>query len=246
MAKVDWLSVTGASRQQEEMVFYYYSNRSIPVGRFRGRAQWQGDMSHWDGSIQLRDLQVNDSGTYTCEIRLLQHSRIFKNHTVLRVSSTGQRAAAGAQEAEVPGNTVFWPVTVGCGCVAVVLAFLAGLSLRKRSAASMALERTGSDGSKNKAEEALYASVPVAEVPKAEQRAGKKKRAEEIYITMHPSAFRENGVYVELSRGVIPAEWMGMGRQSDGQRAEPCSRPEAALPWAPEGEKEPCRGKSAP
>ncbi|KFU86107.1 Junctional adhesion molecule-like, partial [Chaetura pelagica] len=214
------------------MVFYYYSNRSIPVGRFRGRARWQGDMSRWDGSIQLQHLQGNDSGTYTCEIRLLQHSRIFKNHTVLQVNS-----AAGAQEAEVPGNTVFWPVTMGCGCVAVVLAFLAGLSLRKRSAANMALERSGSDGSKNKAEEALYASVPVAEVPKAEQDAGKKKRAEETYITMRPSALRETGVYVELSRGAIPAEWMGTGRQGSGQRGEPYSRPEAALPWAPEGEK---------
>ncbi|NXG63745.1 JAML protein, partial [Hemiprocne comata] len=218
------------------MVFYYYSNHSIPVGRFRGRVQWQGDTSRWDGSIQLQDLQVNDSGTYTCEIRLLQYSSIFKNHTVLHVSPAGQRAT-GAQEAEVPGNAGFWHVTMGCGCVAIVLAFLAGLCLRKRPAANMALERTGSDGSKNKAEEALYSSVSGAEVPKAEQDAGKKKRPEEIYITMHPSTFRENGVYVELSRRVIPAEWMGKGRQGDGQSEEPYSRPEAALPWAPEGEK---------
>lgn len=76
---------------QEEMVFYYYSNCSIPVGRFRDRVQWQGDISRWDGSIQLQDVQVNDSGTYMCEIRLLQHSSIFKNHTVLHVSPTGQR-----------------------------------------------------------------------------------------------------------------------------------------------------------
>lgn len=31
---------------------------------------------------------------------------------------------------------MLWPVTVGCACVAVVLAFLAGLSLRKRYDAS--------------------------------------------------------------------------------------------------------------
>lgn len=74
-------------------MFYYYSNHSIPVGRFRERVQWQGDISRWDGSIQLRDVQVNDSGTYVCEIRLLQRSSIFKNHTVLHVSPTEQRGA---------------------------------------------------------------------------------------------------------------------------------------------------------
>ncbi|XP_032860701.1 junctional adhesion molecule-like isoform X2 [Tyto alba] len=239
MAKVDWLRTAGAGTQKEEMVFYYYSNHSIPVGRFRDRAQWQGDISRWDGSIQLQDVQVNDSGTYVCEIRLLQRSSIFKNHTVLHVSPTGQRGrgAADAQDSAAPGDSGLWPVTVGCGCVAVVLAFLAGLSLRKRSAANTALERTGNGDSKSKAEEALYSSIPGADVPKAEQDAGKKKRAEETYITMHPSPFRDNGIYVELSKRVIPAEWMGEGRQGDGQSEEPHSRPEAALPWAPEGEK---------
>ncbi|KAK4809559.1 hypothetical protein QYF61_016991 [Mycteria americana] len=281
MAKVDWLHVAGAGTQEEEMVFYYYSNRSIPVGRFRDRAQWQGDVSRWDGSIRLHDVQVNDSGTYVCEIRLLQGSSIFKNHTVLHVSSTGQRGtcpmtaplschpvrphveglqrlrealgppttilpeegrgprrgAAGARDAVAPRDIGLWPVTVGCGCVAVVLAFLAGLCLRKRFAPEAALERTGNGGGKSKAEEALYSSIPGAEVPKAEQDAGKKRRAEETYITMHPSPFRENGVYVELAKRVIPAEWMGEGRQGDGRSEEPCSRPEAALPWAPEGEK---------
>ncbi|XP_074705012.1 junctional adhesion molecule-like [Strix aluco] len=240
MAKVDWMRVAGAGTPEEEMVFYYYSNRSIPVGRFRDRAQWQGDTSRWDGSIQLQDVRVNDSGTYVCEIRLLQRSSIFKNHTVLHVSPTGQRAgrgAAGAQDPAAPGDSGLWPVAVGCGCVAVVLAFLAGLSLRKRSAANTALERTGNGDSKNKAEEALYSSIPGAEVPKAEQGAGKKRRAEETYMTMHPSPFRENGIYVELAKRVIPAEWMGEGRQADGGSEEPCSRPEAAHPWAPEGEK---------
>ncbi|KAM6044902.1 uncharacterized protein LJ206_018754 isoform 2-T2 [Theristicus caerulescens] len=239
MAKVDWLRMAGANTQKEEMVFYYYSNHSIPAGRFRDRAQWQGDISRWDGSIQLRDVQVNDSGTYVCEIRLFQDSNVFKNHTVLHVSPTRQRgrAAAGAQDAAAPEGVGFWPVTAGCGCVAVVLAFLAGFSLRKRSAANTALERSGNGGSKSKAEEALYCSLPGAEVPKAEQDAGKKKRAEETYITMHPTPFRENGVYVELAKRVIPAEWMAEGRQGDGQSEEPCGRPEAALPWAPEGEK---------
>ncbi|NWY53935.1 JAML protein, partial [Chionis minor] len=221
------------------MVFYYYSNHSIPVGRFRDRAQWQGNISHWDGSIQLQDVQVNDSGTYVCEIRLLKCSSIFKNHTVLHVSPTGQRGrgAAHAQDAAGPGDTGFSPVIVGCGCVAVVLAFLAGLCLRKRSAATTALERTGNGSSNNKAEEALYSSIPGAEVPKAEQDAWKKRKAEETYVTMRPSPLQENGVYVELPKRAIPAEWMREGRQGDGRSEEPHSSPEAALPWALEGKK---------
>ncbi|KFP14359.1 Junctional adhesion molecule-like [Egretta garzetta] len=223
------------------MVFYYYSNHSIPVGRFRDRVQWQGDVSRWDGSIQLQNVQVNDSGTYVCEIRLLQCSSIFKNHTVLHISPVERRGrgAAGAQNAAAPGDAGIWPMAAGCGCVAVVLAFLAGLGVRKRSAANAALERTGNGdgGSKNKAEEALYSSVPEAEAPKAEQDAGRKRRAEDTYITMHPSIFRDNSVYVELARRVIPAEWMGEGRQGDGQNKHPCSRPETALPLPPEGEK---------
>ncbi|XP_013806627.2 junctional adhesion molecule-like isoform X1 [Apteryx mantelli] len=243
MVKVDWLHTPGAGKQ-EEMVFYYYSNRSIPVGHFRGRVQWQGDISHWDGSIQLRDIQVNDSGTYVCEIRLEQQSSIFKNHTVLHVSPVAQRAgrgAAGAQDSAAPGNTGFWSMIVGCCCVAVVLSFLAGLGLRKRSAAHTALERTRDGGSKSKAEEGFYSSIPGAGAPKAEQDTGKKSRAEETYITMHPSFFRENGIYVELMRRGIPAEWMEGKRQDGGESKQPDDRPPEEPPCAPGGGNQPCR-----
>ncbi|NWI18535.1 JAML protein, partial [Crypturellus soui] len=205
------------------MVFYYYSNHSIPVGLFRNRVQWQGDISRWDGSILLQDVQVNDTGTYMCEMRLLQHSSIFKNHTVLRVSPRPQRAA-GAREPAALGSTAFWSVVVGCCCVAVVLAFLAGLGLRRRSAANSALERTSDGGNKVKVEEGFYSSIPEAGVPKAEQDPGKKSRAEETYITMHPSFFRENGIYVELTRRVIPAEWMDGKRQEDAESKQPACR----------------------
>ncbi|NXG16608.1 JAML protein, partial [Grallaria varia] len=216
------------------MVFYYYSDHGVPVGRFKNRVQWQGSISHWDGSIQLRDLHVNDSGTYECEIRLVLSSNIYKNHTVLHVSPPVQREG-DVEDAAPLRDSGFWPAVVGCGSVAMVVAFLAGLCVRKRFAANTALEKMGN--SKNKAEEALYCSIPGAEIPKADQDAKKKRKAEDIYITMHPSHCQENGVYVELSKRVIPAEWMAEGRQGDGQSKEPHSRPEETLPWPPDQKK---------
>ncbi|NWW52960.1 JAML protein, partial [Pedionomus torquatus] len=217
------------------MVFYYYRNRSVPVRRFRDRLQWQGDISRWDGSIQLQNVQVNDSGTYVCEIRLKESSSISWDGSIQLQNV--QVNDSGTYDAEAPGDTWFRPEVVGCCCVAIVLAFLAGLCLRKRSAANTALERTGNDGSKSKAEEALYSSVPGVELPKAEQDAGKKRRAEETYVTMRSSPLQENGVYVELAKRVIPAEWMGEGRQGDRQGQEPYSRPDVAHLWAPQGRK---------
>ncbi|GAB0199734.1 sodium channel subunit beta-2 [Grus japonensis] len=114
MAKVDWLRMEGNDTQKEEMVFYYYSNRSTPVGRFKDRVQWQGNIFSCDGSIQLQNVQVNYSGTYVCEIRLLRHSHIFKNHTVLHVSPMVQKGPLHTQksfkmslEAWLPQPTLF-------------------------------------------------------------------------------------------------------------------------------------------
>lgn len=47
-------------------------------------------------------------------------------------------------------------------------------------------------------QEALYSSIPGAEVPKAEQGAGKKKRAEETYITMVRRSCGRHGQGVQL------------------------------------------------
>ncbi|NXU88274.1 JAML protein, partial [Xiphorhynchus elegans] len=224
------------------MVFYYYSDRGVPVGRFKKRVQWQGSLSHWDGSIRLRDLRVNDSGTYECEIRLVLSSNIFRNHTVLHVSPPVQRgrgAPGAAQDSVPPRDSGFWPAVVGCGSVAMVVAFLAGLCVRKRYQHWLWVYGAGQSTSlqPSYAAEALYCSIPGAEIPKAEQDAKKKRRAEDIYITMHPSHCRENGTYVELSKRVIPAEWLEEGRQGDGQSEEPHSRPEEPLPRAPDQEK---------
>ncbi|NWW06473.1 JAML protein, partial [Oreocharis arfaki] len=217
------------------MVFYYYSSRGVPVGRFKNRVQWQGNMSRWDGSILLQDVRVNDSGTYECELRLLQNSSIFKSQTELHVSPAGPTAER-TEDAAPPRDSGFWPAVVGCGCVAVVVAFLAGLCLRKRQPLCLwgcLVPNTPI----HPLQEAIYSSIPGSEVPKAEQEAKKKRRAEDTYITMHPSHCRDNGVYVELAKRAIPSEWMAEGPRGDGQSEEPHSRPEEALLWAPEREK---------
>lgn len=50
----------------------------------------------------------------------------------------------------------------------------------------------------------------------------------------HPSILHENGIYVELARGVIPAEWMAEGRQDGGHSEQPYSQPQQELPHVPE------------
>lgn len=77
-------------------MFFYYSNHGVPVGRFKNRVQWQGNISRWDGSIRLQDVQLHDSGTYECELRLLQNSSVFKSQTVLLVSPAEPRGACPA------------------------------------------------------------------------------------------------------------------------------------------------------
>ncbi|NXD30259.1 JAML protein, partial [Spelaeornis formosus] len=218
------------------MVFFYYSDRGVPAGRFKKRAQWQGNISRWDGSILLQDLRVNDSGTYVCELRLRESSDVFKSRTVLLVSPA-PRAAAGSEDAAPPRDSGFWPAVVGCGCVAVVVAFLAGLCVRKRYRRCLGpLCVWGLQSPPSPSQEAIYSSIPGAEVPKAEQEA-KKKRAEDTYITMHPSRCRENGVYVELAKRAIPSEWMAEGTQGAVQSQELHSRSQEALPRPPEQQK---------
>lgn len=74
-------------------MFFYYSNHGVPAGRFKNRVQWQGNVSRWDGSILLQDLRLNDSGTYECELRLLETGSVFKSRTVLLVSPAAPRGA---------------------------------------------------------------------------------------------------------------------------------------------------------
>lgn len=70
---------------QDEYVLYYYSNLSVPIGRFQNRVQLMGDILCNDGSLLLQDVQEADQGTYTCEIRLKGESQVFKKAVVLHV-----------------------------------------------------------------------------------------------------------------------------------------------------------------
>ncbi|XP_012325829.1 junctional adhesion molecule-like isoform X1 [Aotus nancymaae] len=84
MIKVDWMLSSG-EHAKDEYVLYYYSNLSVPTGRFQSRAHLVGDILRNDGSLLLQDVQEADQGTYTCEIRLERESRVLKKAVVLHV-----------------------------------------------------------------------------------------------------------------------------------------------------------------
>ncbi|XP_006890946.1 PREDICTED: junctional adhesion molecule-like [Elephantulus edwardii] len=84
MIKVDWM-FSSKENAKDDYVLYYYSNLSVPVGRFINRVRLVGNGSRNDGSLLLQNAQEADQGTYTCEIRLEMESRVFKKEVVLNV-----------------------------------------------------------------------------------------------------------------------------------------------------------------
>ncbi|XP_067419142.1 myelin protein zero-like protein 3 isoform X2 [Emydura macquarii macquarii] len=240
--------------QAEEIVFYYYSNYSVPVGRFRHRVQWLGDVARKDSSVRLQDVQLDDSGTYTCEIRVLGQSSVFKNCTLLHVAPVGRTSSgfAGAQDSKSSG----WEAVMGYVCAATFLALLLGSGLKKilqkqRHSEDGTLWRTRGDGSRHKPEEGIYSLPTCAETLKSGQEAERWSAMDTTYITMHPSAaFRgaglallENNVYVQLERKKIPGDRIDEGRLGDEgarQSKKTCEQsdcPEEEFPCAPEGGK---------
>ncbi|XP_051012292.1 junctional adhesion molecule-like [Acomys russatus] len=84
VVKVDWILSKGESAK-DEYVLYYYSNLSVPTGRFQNRSRLVGDVLQNDGSLLLQNVQEADQGNYTCEIRLKSESLVYKKSVVLYV-----------------------------------------------------------------------------------------------------------------------------------------------------------------
>lgn len=84
VVKVDWILSKG-EHAVSEYVLYYYSNLSVPTGRFQNRSLLVGNVLRNDGSLLLQNVQEADQGTYTCEIRFESESRVFKKSVELFV-----------------------------------------------------------------------------------------------------------------------------------------------------------------
>ncbi|MGH0173631.1 UNVERIFIED_CONTAM: hypothetical protein FKN15_002719 [Acipenser sinensis] len=71
--------------------FFYYHSKAFPQteGLFKDRVSWQGDVNRGDASLQLRNLTLNDNGTFTCTVRNPPdvHGNVAK--TVLTVTPRG-------------------------------------------------------------------------------------------------------------------------------------------------------------
>ncbi|KAM6173887.1 junctional adhesion molecule-like [Erethizon dorsatum] len=84
VTKVDWTHSPG-QHGKDEYVLFYYSNLTVPTGRYQNRSCLVGDVSQNDGSLLLQDVQEADQGIYTCEIHLENENRVFKKAMVLHV-----------------------------------------------------------------------------------------------------------------------------------------------------------------
>ncbi|KAL6036489.1 hypothetical protein STEG23_003877, partial [Scotinomys teguina] len=84
VVKVDW-TLSRGEYAENEYVLYYYSNLSVPTGRFQNRSRLVGDISRNDGSLLLQNVQEADQGNYTCEIRRKSESVVFKDFVKLHV-----------------------------------------------------------------------------------------------------------------------------------------------------------------
>lgn len=84
VSKVDWI-LSPEEHAENEYVLYYYSNLSVPLGRFQNRACLVEDNLHNDGSLLLQNVQEADQGVYTCEVRFERESMVFKKSVVLHV-----------------------------------------------------------------------------------------------------------------------------------------------------------------
>ncbi|KAL1781541.1 junctional adhesion molecule-like isoform X2 [Sigmodon hispidus] len=82
--KVDWIFSKG-EHAKNEYVLYYYSNYSVPKGRFQNRSHLVGDILQNDGSLLLQNVEEADQGTYTCEIRFKSESLVFKKSMELLI-----------------------------------------------------------------------------------------------------------------------------------------------------------------
>uniref|UniRef100_A0A8D0GKF2 Ig-like domain-containing protein n=1 Tax=Sphenodon punctatus TaxID=8508 RepID=A0A8D0GKF2_SPHPU len=203
------------------------------AGRFQSRVRWLGNVSCGDGAVELRDVRGNDSGTYTCEIRLWSHSAVYKNRTLLRVDPAEGRRASGSDSpsAESPSKASSWGV-VGYIGTAIFLGISLGLILRKTVWRLRPWESVTRRRSPDKRKENVYCPVPSLPAPKPWEEEEPRGRTEATYITMRPSvaglALQESNVYVCLERKKIPAEWTRgweEGHENEGTqgRLDSCS-----------------------
>nr|XP_020016391.1 junctional adhesion molecule-like isoform X2 [Castor canadensis] len=84
VTKVDWMFSSG-QHAEGEYVLFYYSNFSVPMGRFKNRVRLVGDVLHNDGSLLLENIQEADQGNFTCEIRIKGESKVFKKRVMVHV-----------------------------------------------------------------------------------------------------------------------------------------------------------------
>ncbi|XP_007655660.3 junctional adhesion molecule-like isoform X3 [Ornithorhynchus anatinus] len=225
LSKVDW-NFFPTESEHEEVILFYYNNLSVPVGRFRDRALLTGNIAERNASVVLRDIGEADHGTYTCELRLINDSRVFKNTTLLRVipAEPWRAAPVTFQALSSESPISYQPVIiVGIVCVTMVLLALLWVGTRgtqrgeSSSAKTAALAKNLENVSKENPEKHIYSMIPTLEEPVEEVEL--KTLTEVTYMTMnpctHPPALNLP-VPESRARGKLPVEWRD-GKEAGGE-----------------------------
>ncbi|XP_078055328.1 uncharacterized protein LOC144480041 [Mustelus asterias] len=204
--KLDW-SYARNSDSEEDLIFFHYQNLSVVVqnSTFFQRLQWVGDIQKFNGSILITEVECDDSGYFTCDMRIPRvSSRIFQSKIHLKVSCIDPRRPrieiSGIHElpTEIPKNMIIY-ATVG------ILAFFIALSITLVSVWKKCSRNTASRSQRNypdRLEDSedtnRYVTVtsthPRQTVRETKAKKGKKTKKsktgeEEIYVTMDTNRY---------------------------------------------------------
>ncbi|KAL3050932.1 hypothetical protein OYC64_001247 [Pagothenia borchgrevinki] len=122
---------------KDDYVFFFKDNKlfdKYQIPRYRGRVQLSDpEMKNGDASVLLKNVNIDDSGTYQCWVITHSNNRRKRDLRVL-VRSIHLIVSEGSEHPEGPGGYVGLGVVLVCLIVVGVGAVVAGLVVKSQRA----------------------------------------------------------------------------------------------------------------